>query len=148
MCSFVCSSSSDGAIDCRLSIISCGNKWESNISCRGRIKILGDSAVVHYAIDGDECTLILSQDRIEQVRKGSVNIRISFVEGGKTACILGDENLRGGYEVFTSRLSCTVKKFGAVARIEYLSGEDKERITLSVRATFIPPETTADSVCN
>ena len=124
--------------DCRLTIISRGSEWESNISCCGRMKISDNSAVICYSMDGDECTLSLSPGRIEQVRKGSTNIRISFVEGGKTACILGDELLRGGYEVFTSRLSCIIKKFGAVARIEYLSGEDRERITLSVSATYIP----------
>ena len=120
--------------DCRLSISSRGNGWESNTVQSAKLSIDGDWARVEYKIDGDDCTFELCPARAEQVRRGSVNIRMAFVPGGKTACILGDDDIRGGYDIFTTRLDCTIKSHGFNAVIEYLSGDDRERICVKLRA--------------
>lgn len=123
--------------DCRLSISSRGNGWESNIVQGAKMEISEGSAVIYYSLDGDDCTLFLSPDRAEQTRKGGVNIRLSFVEGGNTACVIGDDDLRGGYGIFTERLNCMVRNFGVNAVIEYLSGEDREHVSLKIRAVAL-----------
>lgn len=91
-------------------------------------------ARIYYQLDGDDCTLFLSSERAEQVRRGSVDLRLTFVMNSKTACIIGDDALRGGYEIFTTRLDCIAKSMGVDARIEYLSGGDRERVNLKIRA--------------
>lgn len=98
------------------------------------MEISENSARISYVLDGDDCTLELSPDRAEQTRRGGVNLRLSFSAGGKTACIIGDDSLRGGYEIFTERLDCMIKSKGFSAEIEYLSGDDKEKIKVKIRA--------------
>ena len=120
--------------DCRLTIASRGDGWESNIICRAGMEISQGCARIEYELEGDRCVFTLRPERAEQVRRGGVNIRLSFVEGGKTSCIIGDEALRGGYEIYTVRLSCRIGARGAAADIQYLSGGDGERITLRLRA--------------
>lgn len=121
-------------IDCRLSIISRGKGWESNILQSAKMEVGEGFARIYYQLDGDDCTLFLSSDRAEQVRRGSVDLRLTFVANSKTACIIGDDALRGGYEIFTTRLDCIAKSMGVDARIEYLSGGDRERVNLKIRA--------------
>ena len=120
--------------DCRLTISSRGKGWESNIVRPAKMHIEDGRARVEYNLDGDACTFTLRPGRAEQVRKGGVNLRMTFVPGQKTACIIGDEALRGGYAIFTSRLDCTVGSLGVNAELEYFSGEDKERIVVKLRA--------------
>jgi uncharacterized beta-barrel protein YwiB (DUF1934 family) len=96
--------------------------------------IEGGAAFIDYKLDGDDCSLFVSSDRIEQTRKGNVNIKISFMRGEKTACIIGGEDLRGGYTVYTKSLLSSVGKFGCTAALSYLSGEDEEQISLKISA--------------
>ena len=104
---------------------------------RAIMNIEGSLVSIYYELGGDECTLILSPVRAEQVRKGGVNIKISFAEGAKTACILGEEDLRGDYAVYTESYECIVGAKGVSARIKYRSGDDGEKINLKVRALAI-----------
>ncbi len=120
--------------DCRLTINSQGNGWKNDVVCPARLEVGEGTARIVYQLEGDDCSFSFSNGRAEQVRKGGVNVRISFVQGSKTVCVLGDENLRGGYGVFTQKLSCVVKPHGVTAVIEYLSGDDREKITVKLRA--------------
>lgn len=120
--------------DCRLTISSRGAGWESNNVTRGRMHVEGGCARIEYALDGDDCTLFLTPRRIEQTRRGEVNIKLSFVCGSETACILGEGGAHGGYAIFTERLSCLVGSKGASAEIDYLSGDDREKIKVKIRA--------------
>lgn len=99
-----------------------------------RMEEEGGVTHIYYQMDGDDCVLTFFQGRVEQLRRGSVNIKLSFVCGQTTACIIGDENLRGGYKIYTTALVATVKQLGVNARIEYLSGEDREHICVKIRA--------------
>ena len=99
-----------------------------------RMEMREGGARIIYKFDGDDCTLTFSGDRIEQLRRGEVNVKISFVCGQNTVCVIGDESLRGGYKVFTTRLEATVRSLGVNARIDYLSGDDGERVSVKIRA--------------
>lgn len=120
--------------ECRLAITSRGEGWKSDIIVPARVEIAQDCVQAYYVLDGDECAFTYSRGRAEQTRKGSVNIRMSFVCGRRTACILGEGGLSGGYPVFTDRLDCLIRERGFMARIDYRSGNDGERVTVSLRA--------------
>jgi hypothetical protein len=97
----------------------------------------GCVAEINYFLDGDKCKMIISADELEQRREGGVNIKITLRPDQKTVCILGDEEMRGGYEVFTESYKVLLGKKGCVAQVTYLSGKDKEKINLTLRALAI-----------
>ena len=99
-------------IDCRLSISSRGDGWTSDNVLRASMEISDNFATIAYKLEGDDCLLTLSPERAEQVRRGGADIKLSFVPNAKTLCVIGDEALRGGYEIFCTRLSVLIKKRG------------------------------------
>lgn len=123
--------------DCRLSINSEGKGWRSDVSERAKIEINKDCARIEYTLDGDYCVLSLSHDFIEQTRRGETDISMSFRQNDKTLCIIGDNALRGGFEIFCTKLKCTLGAKGVDAHIEYLSGEDREKVSVRIRALVL-----------
>ncbi len=124
-------------IDCRLSISSRGDGWTSDNVLRASMEISDNFATVAYKLEGDDCLLTLSPERAEQVRRGGADIKLSFVPNAKTVCVIGDEALRGGYEIFCTRLSVLINRRGVAAEIEYLSGGDGEKINVKIRAVAL-----------
>jgi hypothetical protein len=122
---------------CKLTITSKGNGWSDKVCDDADIQIIDDVATVKYTIDGDECSLLICHKQIEQVRKGKVPIKLTFRQGEKTACIIGDNEMRGGYALFTNRLKVLMGKMGCDAELSYMSGEDKEKINLKIRAIVL-----------
>lgn len=120
--------------DCRLSISSRGRGWRSDVVRPAKMFSEGDCTRIVYDLDGDDCEFVLRPGRAEQLRRGAASMRISFVPGCRTACVLGEEGLRGGFPVRTLKLHAMVGAKGADVRIEYLSGEDGERVSVRLRA--------------
>jgi hypothetical protein len=119
---------------CKLTIYSKGNGWENNTEVFADYCYEDGEAVINYFLDGDKCKLELDASGLVQERRGGVNIKITLRKGEKTFCILGDEEMRGGYEVVTKDFKVLVGKKGCVAEVTYLSGKDQEKINLSLRA--------------
>jgi uncharacterized beta-barrel protein YwiB (DUF1934 family) len=118
----------------KISIKSQGNDWKDEISSPAEILIDGNYAEVKYAIDGDECTLKVCDGSVEQLRRGEVDIKLTFKQGQKTLCILGDEGMRGGYEIFTQLLHSSIGALGVFVKLHYTSGADKEVIKMHITA--------------
>ena len=110
--------------DCRLSISSRGRGWRSDVVRPAKMFSEGDCTRIVYDLDGDDCEFVLRPGRAEQLRRGAASMRIS----------LGEEGLRGGFPVRTLKLHAMVGARGADVRIEYLSGEDGERVSVRLRA--------------
>ncbi len=124
-------------IDCRLVISSRGRGWKSDIVRPARMELGENSARIEYELEGDSCLLVIGGGRAEHIRKGQTDIRMTFLQGSDTACILGGEAFRGGYKIFTVRLKSVVKSHGVSASIEYLSGGDMEPVTVNIRAVAL-----------
>ena len=121
-------------IDCRLSISSRGDGWTSDNVLRASMEISDNFATVAYKLEGDDCTLTLSPRRAEQSRSGEVPLRLTFVPGEDTVCIVGTGGLRGGYRIHTDVFNCIFGRAGVSARIEYFAGDDREHVKLDIRA--------------
>jgi hypothetical protein len=121
---------------CKLTIASHGNGWSDKVTDVGQMNIEDGVATVNYKIDGDLCNLTISEEFVEQERKGENNIKISFRQGEKTLCIIGDDELRGGYSVFTKTLTSKVGTLGCNVSLNYISGNDNEEINLTIRAIY------------
>jgi uncharacterized beta-barrel protein YwiB (DUF1934 family) len=121
----------------RIAITSQGNGWNNNIISPAEI-VRGESGVtVHYSIEGDKCTLEVSNDCVVQTRKGKADLHLTFRQGEQTACIIGDVSLAGGYKIFTERMKVVVGKSGCFVNLIYFSGDDGEKISLKITAVTI-----------
>jgi hypothetical protein len=122
---------------CKIAIKSCGNGWNDNTQVFGEYSYEGGVGELDYFLNGDKCKLTISKTRLEQVRTGSVDIKITLQQNQKTLCIIGGEEMRGGYEVVTQSFKALVGKMGCMAEITYLSGKDKEKINFSLAVLAI-----------
>lgn len=120
--------------DCRLTIRSRGRGWESNHILPADMQFSEGSVSIFYKLEGDDCTLTLSPRRAEQSRSGEVPLRLTFVPGEDTVCIVGTGGLRGGYRIHTDVFNCIFGRAGVSARLEYFAGDDREHVKLDIRA--------------
>lgn len=121
----------------KLTIVSQGVGWSDRVEAPAEMQSDGVSAEIAYKIDGDDCLLKISADAIEQIRRGSVNIRITIGRGAVTRCEIGEGTSVGGYVVSCKALACTVKALGVNAEAAYFSGNDRELVRLKIRAVAI-----------
>jgi hypothetical protein len=119
---------------CKFYIKSKGNGWDNNTEVFADYNYEDGLAVIDYFLDGDKCRIELDASGLVQERRGGVNIKITLRKNEKTVCILGGEDMRGGYEVVTESYKALIGKKGCVADVTYLSGKDKEKIILTLRA--------------
>ena len=124
-------------IDCRLTISSRGGDWKSDVCQRARMEMLEGGASIEYFIEGDGCRLVLLPDFAEQTRKGIADIKMTFRPLQQTSCIICDSALRGGFKIFCTRYKLIAGAKGVDARIEYLSGDDGEKVSVKIRATAL-----------
>lgn len=99
--------------------------------------MLEGGASIEYFIEGDGCRLVLLPDFAEQTRKGIADIKMTFRPMRQTSCIIGDSALRGGFKIFCTRYKLIAGAKGVDARIEYLSGDDSEKVSVKIRATAL-----------
>ncbi len=101
------------------------------------MEISQDGARIEYLVDGDRCTLVLSRDCAEQTRRGKADIKMTFRPLQTTVCIIGDSALKGGFKIYCTHYKLIFGSMGADAKIEYLSGDDNEKVSVKIRATRI-----------
>ena len=110
-----------------------GNGWKSCVSAVGEVSF-GKELCVKYSLDGDECEFITDGRTAVQRRRGVQNILITFICGRSTRCVLGRGDLTGSYAVYTKKLKLVRGEEGFSLLLEYLSGNEKEKIKLNFKA--------------
>ena len=126
-----------------IEIKTCIDGVSDTVSTRGKLISAPSGYSFDYNLDGDECTLCLTGDKVVQTRRGEQNIKITFQEGETTECILESGGFCGTITVFTEHLQHTVcsidKRFGSVQiftlTIVYTLGEQRVKIDFSAKYT-------------
>lgn len=121
----------------KLTILSQGAGWTDKVEETAQMNSDGEHVVISYKLNGDYCTLTLTENSLRQERKGSINISLSIERGMKTYCRIGEDGLSGGYDIICKTLNCIIKSFGVNVAASYLSGPDRELIRIKVRAVSI-----------
>lgn len=122
---------------CRVRIRSCGDGWSEDVSTFGEILTTEDSVGLKYTLNSDECSLSYKDGRVTQERKGSQNLRLEFCEGRKTFCTIGSGSMTGSFDILTRSIKFFSGKGGFKLKLEYNSGTDGEKISLSLTASKI-----------
>ena len=90
--------------ECRIEIKSRADGFESTVKAIGKVKKSLDNLRFDYALDGDECTLIVYKSEVVQSRRGEQNIKMTFRKGERTECFLESGGFEGTFPVDTSDL--------------------------------------------
>lgn len=122
---------------CKVTITSSSADFERRVSSDGSIKILPDGYEVTYSIDGDFCTLTVTENAVTQKRTGSQNVYMTFSQGETTLCEIGADGLCGGFEITTEKLNITKGKGGIKVSLEYISRADGEKTYLTFIAALV-----------
>ena len=125
--------------DCRIEIKSRIDGETSTISTKGNVVKTSSDMRFDYLLDGDKCTLTVSNGCIVQSRRGEQNVKMTFRKGEQTECFLGNGCFSGTFSVFTHDLQCTMsdinKDFGIekgfTLLIVYTIGEQKIELNFS-----------------
>lgn len=118
----------------RINITSNGANWSDNKTCEGDVTFSDDTVIINYTLDGDKCTLTVGRGKVIQKRTGAQNVNVQFEEGKKTSCTLGSGGLSGSFEILTEKIKFVSGKGGLRLNLEYLSGNDREHVSLTLTA--------------
>ena len=127
--------------NCDIEIKSCIDGETSNISVSGEITKTPNEYRFDYTLDGDKCTLTVTDGKVIQTRRGEQNIDLTFIKGEKSECVLDMGGLLGTVPVFTEDIRhdiCSInRRFGAVCvfmlAIVYTLDEQKTKINFSAK---------------
>ncbi|MDE5721965.1 MAG: DUF1934 domain-containing protein [Clostridia bacterium] len=125
------------ALNCKVTIISSSADFDSRVSSEGLIDFLPDGYEVTYSLDGDFCTLTVTDNTVTQKRTGSQNIFMTFSQGETTLCEIGMNGFCGGFEILTQKLTLTKGKGGIKISLEYISRVDGEKTYLTFIAALV-----------
>lgn len=117
-----------------MNIRSVGEGWTENKSVECEITETDSGVIFKYRLDGDECILAADCKKVTQKRTGKQFVEISFIEGEKTRCTIGNGGFCGSYEIFTRSLNFISGKGGYKISLEYLNGSEGELIKLTLTA--------------
>lgn len=125
--------------NCRIEIISLIDGESSTISTMGKATKTSSGFCFDYALDGDECTITVADNKVVQSRRGEQNIELTFKRGEETQCFLSSGGFEGTFTVFTNNLQYSVCEVDALQifklSIGYILGEQKTEITFSAKYT-------------
>ena len=126
--------------NCTVEIKSCVDGETSIVSTKGKIIKSHSKICVYYDLDGDECTLTVTDDEVVQKRCGEQNIELTFKKGEESQCFLSSGGFGGTFTVFTDSLKHTVCEIDALQvfklSIGYILGEQKTEIIFSAKYTL------------
>ena len=125
--------------ECRIEIKSRIDGETSTIQAKGKVIKTPSDMRFDYLLDGDECTLTVSDGSVVQSRRGEQNIKMTFRKGEQTVCFLENGGFSGTFPVFCHDLQCTMcginREFGAIQvfilSIVYTIGEQKIELNFS-----------------
>ena len=125
--------------DCIIEIKSRIDGQTSTISTKGKVIKTPSEMRFDYLLDGDECTLTVSDCGVVQSRHGEQTIKMTFRKGEQTECFLENCGFSGTFFVFTHDLQCTMRDIngdfgmnrGFKLLIVYKIGEQKIELNFS-----------------
>lgn len=128
---------------CSIEIKSTVDGETSVVSANGKVIKEPSEMRFDYSLDGDECTLTVTDSEVVQTRRGEHNIKLTFKKGEKTECLLGSGLFSGTVSVFTEDFQysiCSInKRLGAVhifmLTLNYMLEEQKIKINFSAKFT-------------
>ncbi len=123
--------------DCRVNIRSSGDGWSEDIGTEGKISFSDGALCLNYTLKGDGCSLTFKNGAATQIRRGLQCLSLSFIEGQKTNCVIGEGGLCGSFGITTSKLKIVSGKGGFRLSLEYISGTDGEKVNLVLTAVKI-----------
>lgn len=107
----------------------------TEIKSQGILDFIGDGFKLDYEIDGDGCTLSYADDKLIQIRRGSVELKLIFSEGEETRCTLGSGALSGSFPLFTESLQVNRGESGVSVLLSYVLAEENK--IFNIRAEII-----------
>lgn len=109
---------------------------ESNLSfAQAEGKAMAGGVEFTYNFDGAEYRLLLLEDKMTHIRLGEVSLEMNFERGKRSVCKLSDGNNKGGFCIFTDRLSVQFNGTTVTAECEFSDGEGGEVTRITVFAT-------------
>jgi uncharacterized beta-barrel protein YwiB (DUF1934 family) len=117
-------------MECKVRISSFGSDWSSEISAEGKLERgeCGNFKVL-YNIDGDSCVLSFVDEKVFQQRSGKQNLKLEFAKDKATTCQIGEGDLSGYFDIFTTEIKIVEGKGGIKLTLCYINGNDN--ITLN-----------------
>ena len=119
--------------NCRIEIKSCIDGAKSKISVDGKAVISPSHRRFDYILDGDECTLRVTDNEVVQVRRGEQNIKLTFRKGESGECFLESGGFSGTFSVFTQDLQTSDNGRCFALLIVYTLGEQKTELNFSAK---------------
>ena len=118
----------------RIKIASFGTGWNDVRITEETTEMRGEEVKVDYSLDGDACTLTVNGGKAVQKRCGEQNVHILFEEGKTTECVFGNGGMSGSFLIFTNKIKLINSKGGFKLKLDYLSGWDREPVSLTFTA--------------
>ena len=122
---------------CKVAINSQGDGWQDGQCTDGQLSSDGKRVQLKYKLDGDNCVLTFDGKTVTQTRAGENNLSLTFREGERTHCTLTSGGMNGSFEIFTDEIKSSVDKNNFKLFLKYSSGNDREKINLTLTAEKI-----------
>lgn len=110
----------------------CKLSFSGGLTAIGEYDGSGEDFTVFYSLDGDSCELRYRGGRLSETRRGAVPLRISFVRGGSSECLIGSGELTGTLPVFCRRLDVLRGKKGVHIALDYDLGGEKRELAILI----------------
>jgi uncharacterized beta-barrel protein YwiB (DUF1934 family) len=123
-------------MNCQIKIKSAGNDWENVHKGEAQFFQHENGFGVEYEYEGDTCKFVVDNHEAFQMRTGAIGVDIHFMLGRQTQCMFTTSHGTGGYSVYTKKLDYQLHERGALVDLVYLSGADKEKVTLHLEIRF------------
>lgn len=118
-------------MNCKVTIISKGEGFESDIKTSGVLKERENSFTLNYSIEGDECALSYDGGAVTQQRRGGQNIEMTFIKDKTTACKIGTGNFAGEFPLYCKDINFTKDECGIKLSLKYNCGEGDINLCLT-----------------
>ncbi len=116
---------------CKVTVRSRGEGWQDEKITDGEYCFDGETAVLKYKLDEDDCLLTSDGKAVFQTREGAQNISLSFRKGERTQCTFGTGELSGSFEIFTDEIKFDSVDGGFKLFLEYTGGGGKIKLSLT-----------------
>ena len=118
---------------CRIEIKSIIDGTLSTVTVQGKVVKSPSDTHFDYTLDGDKCTLTLTDSEVVQLREGEQNIKMTFRKGEKAECVLSSGGFLGTFPVFTHELIKKESAKNLILKIIYTIGEQKVELDFSAQ---------------
>lgn len=110
----------------------CKLVFTGGINASGEFVSEGRNFLLDYFLDGDACSLEYKNGVLTQRRRGSVSLRLEFIEGCESECVIGEGELGGKLPLFCEKLQINGRGGGVDISLEYLLGGEKYALDINI----------------